>query len=120
MGFGKKLREIRHMTGKSLRDVEIETNINRGYLSRLEREEIPNAPFSRLEELAEYYGVDVATIVKDDEDWKMKLDPKLKKFVEENNIGYLKIGIKAKEKNLSPEDVEKIIEIMSKKVNTPD
>jgi len=22
MGFGKKLREIRHMTGKSLRDVE--------------------------------------------------------------------------------------------------
>jgi transcriptional regulator with XRE-family HTH domain len=75
MSIGQNLRDIRNQKNKSLRDVEAETGINRGYLSRLERDQIPNAPFSRLKELAEYYDVDIMSIVKEDaeEDLKTKL-----------------------------------------------
>ncbi|MFP4457908.1 MAG: helix-turn-helix domain-containing protein [Clostridia bacterium] len=114
MEIGSKFREIRKSQDKSLRDVERDTGITRGYLSRFERDKIPNASLSRMEELADYYGVDINTIITSDEqEWKEKLPPKLKEFVENNNIDFLKVGLKAKEKGLTPEEVENLIEIIS-------
>ena len=84
MKFGTKFREIRNEQEKSLRDVERDTGITRGYLSRFERNKIPNASFSRMETLADYYGVDINTIITSDEqEWKENLPKKLKEFIDE-------------------------------------
>ena len=118
MKFGKKFREIRKSKGKSLREVEADTGITRGYLSRFERDLIPNASLSRMEELADYYNVDLQSIIAGDEqEWKANLPDKLKEFIDENNIDFLKVGLKAKDKGLSPEEVESLIEIISKQIS---
>ena len=79
MTIGEKLREIRNNRNQSLRDVEEDTGITRGYISRLERDEIPNAALSRYKELADYYGVSIESIVNPDKNSKKDLKLKFKK-----------------------------------------
>ena len=112
---GKKFRQIRKMKEKSLGDVSRETGINKGYLSRLERNKIPNVPLSRLEELADYYNIDLSNLLREGEDWFEKLPPKLQYFVEHHDIEYLELGMKAQEKGLDPEDVEEVINLLAER-----
>lgn len=113
--IGKKFRKIRESKGLSLGDVMRRTKISKGYLSRLERGKIPNVSLSRLEELADFYNVDLASLLSEEKDWKEKLPDRIKNFIEENDIEYLELGFQAKEKDLKPEDIKNIINLLSSK-----
>jgi transcriptional regulator with XRE-family HTH domain len=113
MRLGKKLRDIRKTKGLSLEEVAADLELSKGYLSKVERGIIKDVSVSKAENFADYYNVALTELLERDDNWKEKLPERLRKFVDEQNIGYLEIGLKAKDKGLSPEEVDNLIDIIS-------
>lgn len=114
MKLGKKLKQLRNQQGKTLQDVEADTGISAGYLSKLENDKPENPSLKALDKLATYYDVKVAYLLDDESNWYQELPEKLKKLVNEENIEYIEAGLKAKEKGYSPEVIEEIINLYEK------
>ena len=116
MSLGKKLKSLRKQKKKTLREVakEIKPNITYQYLSDLESGRRKNPSNDLLKDLADYYNVNLVHLLADEKDWHKILPVQLQEFVKEENIEYLEVGLLAKEKEISPEIIKSIIDLISK------
>ena len=115
--LGKKLKKLREEKDVSLREVSKKAKVSHSYLSRIERGIHTNPSPETIKKLADYYGVTKSYLLTDSNEWYDVLPNKLKEFVKEENIEYLNIGLKAKEADLSPEAIERIIETLKEEIN---
>lgn len=114
--LGSRLRELRKDKNLALWQVADQVGADKGNLSRLERDLIYNVKMETIKQLAELYNVSVDYLIYGSKDLNTDLPTNLKKFIDENNIDYLEVGLKAKEEGLSPEDAKKLIEVLSHQV----
>ncbi len=110
MELGCKLRKIRKSRGLSLEEVSKSVDMDIGYLSKLERNQI-NFPINKIKILVNFYDIELEELFKKDCDWTQKIPEKLKKYVKEENIPYLEVGYRAKELGYAAKDAKKIIDI---------
>lgn len=121
MELGQKLRKIRNEQGLSIREVANTINVNRGYLSKVERGEVKSISVDKLKDFADFYNVSIQDLLDRNDNWKEKVPEKTKKFVKPENIDYLNIGLLAKKEGLTPEEAKKTIKLLGNiKTNTSD
>lgn len=109
MNLGEKLSKLREDRGVSLAIIEKETGITGSYYNRLENNLLKNPSIEKLKRLADYFNISVAELITGDDGWKELLPPEIREFVEKENIQYLNVIRKAKNEDITPEQIEDLI-----------
>lgn len=107
----KAKKEGRYLSGNAAAD---EIGVSHSYYNRLENDKKKNPSDQLIKLIANYYDVSVGYLLNNKDDWKSLLPPELQTFVEENNIKYLEVAKKAADKEINPDSMDKIIEVLSK------
>lgn len=101
---GTKIRELRDKRGLSLRDAGDALGLDYSYLGRIERGFLPSTKV--IKNIAEFYNVDISSILGEEIDIPKEMENKIKKW-------YRTIE-KYEERGYSPEDIEKLLETLDR------
>lgn len=83
-----------------------ETGISQEYLAKISEGEIKNPPIYVMEKIADYFDVSLLYFVDEELNWQQNMSSELKKFISKENVAYLSIIKKAKQKNVTAKELE--------------
>ena len=113
MDLGIKIKKLRNEKGISQNKLAKELGVSDSFISRLENNDV-DPSLKTLNKIVEYFKVELAYLLTEKYQWHKILPAQLQEFVKEENIEYLEVGLLAKEKELSPEIIKSIIDLISK------
>ena len=108
-----KFEELLKDRKTTLMDIERKTGLDHSHLSRIKNGDIKYPSINVVKKIANYFEISILYFTDDEVNWYENLSPELKKFVTKENIEYLKIIKKAKEKGLSPKILDKSIKFFN-------
>lgn len=120
--IGEKLKEIREIKGLSMRDLEKISGIKQGYISQIENG-LKQPRSDKVKALSEALGVDEQYFYLEDAKLVISVAPDLPDELKEwvlnaKNIPWLLISQKAASQGISPDIMEKMIELLHVSQNT--
>lgn len=102
-GVGRKIKKLRKEKGYSLEELGKRINFNPSNLSKIERGQ-RNASIQLVEQLASFFDVHQSYFL----DEEIEVPIKLK----EKDVKWITFGEKMEKRDLTPEEIEKIVEII--------
>ena len=113
----QRIKERRETLGLSFQQIAEYLNVNKSTVMRWEKGEIKKVSLDKIEKLSEILKTTPAWIM----GWKHETETINFKDIEElkelDSEGYIEVIKGAKEKGLSPQDVEEILSIINKHSN---
>jgi transcriptional regulator with XRE-family HTH domain len=100
--IGLKLKKLREQLELSQREVARRIDVNHSYIAKIEKGQMPS--LEKLKRLCSLYGVSVQSLFGDEVD--------VPDILKELGVEWAAHAKKMKEKKLTPEEVEKMVEII--------
>lgn len=99
---GLKLKKLREEMGLTLREAGKRIGIDHSYISKIEKGKMPS--LEKLKKLCSLYGVSVSSLFGEE----VEMPEELKKL----GVDWIRTAQNMSEKGLTPEEVEKMVEIV--------
>jgi len=105
--LGDNIRKIRKSKKISINKLSELSGVSLGYLSDLENNKVTNPTINTLDKLSEVLKVPLEFLVSDSEMDKVDVEP-------ETQDDYIEVAKYAREKDISPEKLKTLIDILTK------
>lgn len=114
--LGSRLHRLRKKRGYTLEELEERAGVSKSYIHDIENGKRKSPSISILRRLADALGVPLEVLLNfqaEEKYWITDLPPEIQSFVrDKGNIEYVKLSKKLKERNIDPQVIEKIIELL--------
>jgi transcriptional regulator with XRE-family HTH domain len=100
--IGLKLKKLREDLGISQREVARRIDMDNSYLAKIEKGKMPS--LEKLKKICALYGITIQSLFGE--------EIEVPNILKELGVGWITHAKKMKEKNLTPEDVEKMVEVI--------
>lgn len=109
MKLGNKLKKLRKSNNRTVNYICQKTSLTSEYLNKLENNLTEDILLDKINELANFYNVDICYLIKDEIPFKKNIPSELKETLTEENFEYLKIIMSATKNEFSVDEIKEIL-----------